>query len=47
MTNDALRRPAVEFCVFKSKNVHSSLVTGGTEERRIMTEVDAVERNIG
>lgn len=32
MAKDALRRSAVEFCIFKGKNVHSSLITGGTEE---------------
>lgn len=43
LADEALRRAAVQLGVLQSKDVHSALVAGGTEEGGIMAEVDAVE----
>lgn len=37
----ALRRAAVQFGVLECKDVNSAFVTGGTQERGVMAEVDA------
>lgn len=36
-----LRRATVQFGVFECKDVNCAFVTGGTQERRVMAEVDA------
>lgn len=38
-----LRRAAVQFGVFECKDVNGAFVTGGTQERGVMAEVDAGE----
>ena len=38
-----LRRATVQFCVFEREDVHRAFVTGGAEEGRVVTEVDAEE----
>lgn len=37
----ALRRAAVQFGVLECKDVNGAFVTGGTQERGVMAEVDA------
>lgn len=36
-----LRRAAVQFGVFQCKDVNCAFITGGAQERGVMTEVDA------
>lgn len=40
-----LRGAAVEFSVFECEDVNGAFVTGGTEERGVMAEVDAGKIN--
>lgn len=40
-----LRGAAVEFCVFECEDVNGAFVTGGTQERGVMAEVDAGKVN--
>lgn len=41
-----LRGAAVEFGVFESKDVNCAFITGGTQEGRVVAEVDAGNKKL-